>query len=130
MALVLQEEWSDCAPDDDRDGGTIVFDYDEPASVWWVGLADIDEEGGSVRALAADGEVLLEKDLPVLNDNGWQQVWIDRCGVASVEVTLAGSGAVTDLACQAGSRRTRLDDEGADRGRRVRQELRDRRSRR
>ncbi|MEM7247750.1 MAG: YCF48-related protein [Acidobacteriota bacterium] len=113
--LVLSEPGSDCAPDDNRDGGVMTLVYDEPQELHWVGLLDVDEDGAAVRAFAEDGSLILAVAVqaqPV--DNGWQRVTIARCGVKTVEVELGGSAALTDLTCQATGRRIRLTDRTAE----------------
>ncbi|MEM7243732.1 MAG: hypothetical protein AAF533_00230 [Acidobacteriota bacterium] len=108
--LILAELGSGCAPDDERDGGLMTFVYDEPQELDWVGLLDIDEPGTVVRAYSGCGSLLAEVAVQAQAvDNGWQQVTIGRCGVTTVEVELAGSGAVTDLACTSEGRRGRVE---------------------
>ncbi|MEM7246529.1 MAG: thrombospondin type 3 repeat-containing protein [Acidobacteriota bacterium] len=103
--LVLSEPGSSCVPDDARDGGVMTFEHDVAQEVHWVGLLDVDEEGTVVRAYDAAGELLLEVDVPVKPDNGWQRVDIARCGVKRLEIESQGSFAVTDLACESLRRR-------------------------
>ncbi|MEM7245312.1 MAG: hypothetical protein AAF533_08205 [Acidobacteriota bacterium] len=95
--LVLSED-GPCQPDDAEAGGVLVFELETLSRVGWIGLLDIDEAGGSVRALRGD-QVVAELPIPALGDGSWQAVALDACGVDRVEVELAGSGAVTDLAC-------------------------------
>ncbi|MEM7246802.1 MAG: hypothetical protein AAF533_15730 [Acidobacteriota bacterium] len=93
-----------------------------------MGLLDIDESGGRLRAFDADGELLLTTLLPHQEeDNGWQRFDVDLCGVAVLEIELAGSGAVTDLVREESLRRGRISDDDPRGGRRARVELRDRR---
>ncbi|MEM7249738.1 MAG: hypothetical protein AAF533_30820 [Acidobacteriota bacterium] len=105
MVLVLQETGSGCAPDDDRDGGVITIDYEVPTDVAWIGLLDVDEPGSIVRAWDASGELISEVDIPALDDNSWQRIGVGSLEVVSLEIVLAGSGAVTDIACSADARR-------------------------
>ncbi|MEM7247208.1 MAG: hypothetical protein AAF533_17840 [Acidobacteriota bacterium] len=97
--LILSEVASDCQPDDDVSGGIMTIEYDQPEELQWIGLLDIDEPGTFVRVYGAGGELLRTVMVPAQENNGWQQVDINRCGVELVEIHLGGSGAVTDLAC-------------------------------
>ncbi|MEM7244557.1 MAG: hypothetical protein AAF533_04400 [Acidobacteriota bacterium] len=100
MVLVVKELGSDCARDDEREGGVIDVRYDEPRHFFSVGILDADEEGGLVRVLDLSGDLLCETEIPALDDNSWQEVRCESTGVYQVEVQLAGSGAVTDIDCR------------------------------
>ncbi|MEM7249761.1 MAG: hypothetical protein AAF533_30935, partial [Acidobacteriota bacterium] len=97
--LVLQETDSPCRPDDDGEGGLMTLDFDPPRTVDWVGLLDIDEPGGRLRVLDAAGAVLLDLDLPIQEDNGWQRLDVGRDDVARLELELTGSGALSEVRC-------------------------------
>ncbi|MEM7246255.1 MAG: thrombospondin type 3 repeat-containing protein [Acidobacteriota bacterium] len=126
--LVLSEPWSDCSPDDNRDGGVMTFTMDTPIRLSWVGLLDIDEDGGELRAFDAAGALLLSTPLPSQEvDNGWQRLDVDLCGVAVLEIELVGSGAVTELACDEVTFRSRTPRGGDRLVERERLSLRDRR---
>ncbi|MEM7247468.1 MAG: hypothetical protein AAF533_19185 [Acidobacteriota bacterium] len=99
--LVLAEaDDGGCQPNDEDDGGTFTFVFDDPSHVLWVGLLDIEEEGGLVTCLDAAGEVMLEVAIPRASDNEWQPLVLDLPGIAVVTVRLEGSGAVTNLTCR------------------------------
>ncbi|MEM7245982.1 MAG: hypothetical protein AAF533_11610 [Acidobacteriota bacterium] len=109
--VLILSEGLHCVPDDDADGGLMRFEYDEPAEVGWIGLLDIEEDGGSIRLLDAQGGLITSVAIPAqLADNGWQRIDLNQCGVKVIEVELIGSGAVTDLACTLEARRSRVDD--------------------
>ncbi|MEM7246104.1 MAG: thrombospondin type 3 repeat-containing protein [Acidobacteriota bacterium] len=98
--LVLSEPSSSCTPDDNADGGVMTLVYDEPQELHWLGLLDIDEEGTFVRAFDPDGRLLVELEPEVQPEgNGWQRIVVMRCNVKTVEIELAGSGALTHLFC-------------------------------
>ncbi|MEM7245160.1 MAG: hypothetical protein AAF533_07435 [Acidobacteriota bacterium] len=99
QVLILREMDSDCVRDDDRNGGTLTFTWDVPVDFASVGVLDVDEEGGFVTTLDADGAVLCVEPLPASDDNGWQDVACPSAGVTTMEVTLVGSGAVTGITC-------------------------------
>ncbi|MEM7247755.1 MAG: hypothetical protein AAF533_20630 [Acidobacteriota bacterium] len=96
--VLILDEGSECSPDDDQDGGLMVFDFTEPSRVESIGLLDFDEEGSEVRVFEASG-AMTAYAVPVTLDNDWQSLVVDTDLVVRVEVELAGSGAVTDLTC-------------------------------
>ncbi|MEM7244634.1 MAG: hypothetical protein AAF533_04790 [Acidobacteriota bacterium] len=97
--LVLQEPESSCWPNDAEDGGLIRFDLDSPTRAWWIGVLDVEESGSLVRVLDDHG-VLAEVAITPTPGGGWTPVLIDVPGVTAIEVSLAGSGAITDLVCR------------------------------
>ncbi|MEM7248404.1 MAG: hypothetical protein AAF533_23925 [Acidobacteriota bacterium] len=103
-AAVLQED-SDCEPNDAQDGGVMTFTFDAPIKLDWLGVLDT-EEGGEVRTYDDGGGLLDTVTIAASENNGWQRIEVlNGCGVSVVEVTLNGSGAVTELACDSGGRR-------------------------
>ncbi|MEM7244558.1 MAG: hypothetical protein AAF533_04405 [Acidobacteriota bacterium] len=100
-AIIVQELGSDCLRDDEREGGVIELRWDDAHQLISVGILDADEEGGSVAAYDAAGDLLCETEIPALDDNSWQLVPCEAIGVRSLEVRFAGSGALTDVACRA-----------------------------
>ncbi|MEM7249742.1 MAG: hypothetical protein AAF533_30840 [Acidobacteriota bacterium] len=108
--LILSEE-EGCLPDDARDGGTFVFEYEQPSDVSWIGLLDVEEEGGEIRLFDVQGVLIDSVVIPgQAADNGWQRVDLNASCVTFLEVELVGSGAVTDLACASAMvRRGRLE---------------------
>ena len=97
--LIIQEPSSDhTCPDDNQDGGMIVFEFVEPAEiVYAMGFLDIDEPGSTVTVshMTEEGMVSTVLDLPDLGDNSKQILEINIGSVKEIKVTLAGSGAVT-----------------------------------
>ncbi|MEM7244773.1 MAG: hypothetical protein AAF533_05485 [Acidobacteriota bacterium] len=97
--ILVLEETSSCQPNDAQDGGIIVMTFDEPREIQRVGLLDVDEPGGRVRAFDERGNLLIELPAVLLPDNSWQELILDVCDVKRLEVALGGSGALTDVTC-------------------------------
>ena len=77
-------------------GGVLTFDFDSPQYVNRIGLVDIEETGGFVRLLDSSGGIIGDVVIPSLGDASFQELTIDVIDVSTMEVHLAGSGAVTD----------------------------------
>ncbi|MEM7246087.1 MAG: thrombospondin type 3 repeat-containing protein [Acidobacteriota bacterium] len=97
--VLILDEGGDCVPDDNVDGGTMIFTFDAPVLLDWVGLLDADEDGGEIRMYGSGGVLLNTVPIPAGDDNGWQAVQVVTCSVLRLEIELVGSAAVTDLAC-------------------------------
>ncbi|MCR9126138.1 MAG: hypothetical protein NXH82_08410 [Rhodobacteraceae bacterium] len=96
-ALIISEDNDATDPDDEAHGGTITFDFDDPAEIVSVNFLDIEERGGTVDLFDTDGALLSSFAVPVSGDNGQQELQMNVEGVSSMEITLVGSGAVDDL---------------------------------
>ncbi|MEM7246527.1 MAG: LamG-like jellyroll fold domain-containing protein [Acidobacteriota bacterium] len=107
--LVLAEDGS-CQPDDAEDGGLLTIDFDELRGVGFVGLLDIDEEGGEIRTYGDDGGLLVSVPIPAAGDGSWQSVDVGACNVQRIEIELVGSGALTQVGCSDCGRRARVED--------------------
>ena len=92
-------------PDDDRNGGTIKFVFDQPITLNSIDVFDIeaDENSGEVElyvfTLDADGDLLGAFTIPVTGgDNTWDRVTFDNAdNVGTVGIFLAGSGAIDNI---------------------------------
>jgi uncharacterized protein (DUF2141 family) len=93
--LIISED-NDSNDPDDAIGGTIWFKFDNPASVDSIKVIDA-EEGGTIRLLDENGQLIKTVNIPNGTDGGIQTVEIDAEGVAQIDLTLNGSGAVDDL---------------------------------
>ncbi|MEM7247487.1 MAG: LamG-like jellyroll fold domain-containing protein [Acidobacteriota bacterium] len=101
MVLILAEgDDGGCQPNDEDDGGIVTFAFDDPSHVVWVGVLDVEEDGGSITCHDDTGAVLLEVDIPRGADNEWQAIVLDLPGIAVIDVRLEGSGAITNVTCQ------------------------------
>ncbi len=109
-AIIISEDNDASDADDNAGGGTITFDFDVPSDVVSLNVLDVEEDGGSIDLFDADGELLDSVAIPGVGDNSLQTIDIAVDGVSSMQVNLAGSGAVDDL-CYATP-----DDMGADCG--------------
>ena len=96
--LIMQEPGSDC-PDDNVDGGMIIFDFDEPAEVVYsMGLLDIDYKT-TVTVFHMIGEKMEETvfKVPILGDNLKQTLEINIENVKQIKLTATRSTAVIFL---------------------------------
>ena len=107
--LIIQEN-GPCSlvcdtPDDDANGGTIVFEFDAPATINSIDVFDIEENEDSgvfefyAFALSGDGELIATFSIPVTGgDNTWDRVTFDDLSnVGTFGIVLAGSGAIDRL---------------------------------
>ena len=96
--LIISEDGDSSNPDDRAAGGTINLKFDDLVSVNSIGLLDIDEPGGSITLYDADSNPVETVAIENLRDNSFQELGFDLDGsIASLEINLAGSGAVTDI---------------------------------
>jgi hypothetical protein len=95
--LIISEDNDASDPDDEAHGGTITFEFDEVSDVTSLTVLDVEEEGGAVDLYDIEGELINSVAIPAAGDNSSQELAINTGGVATMEVTLSGSGAVDDL---------------------------------
>ena len=97
--LILSEDGDASDPDDDAQGGTITFEWDEPVRINHICVLDIDagESGSVVITYDADGNELGVYELHPLGDNSSQVVAIGDVNVSRMEVTLVKSGAISEI---------------------------------
>ncbi|MEM9012035.1 MAG: Ig-like domain-containing protein [Pseudomonadota bacterium] len=97
--LILSEDGDSSDPDDNAGGGTFVFDFEGEVTIDELGFLDI--EGGEapavIRLYDAAGNEIAQIDVPATGDNGQAVQAINVSGVARMEVTLNGSGAIDNL---------------------------------
>ncbi|WP_323769210.1 hypothetical protein [Antarctobacter sp.] len=96
-AIIISEDGDAGDPDDNAQGGTIMFEFDEVSDVTSLTLLDVEEEGGAIDLYDTDGELINSIAIPAGGNNSAQDIAINTSGVATMTVTLAGSGAVDDL---------------------------------
>lgn len=94
--LIISEDGDSNDPDDNAGGGTFVFDFDDPSEVINFNVLD-NEEGGWVKCYDEDGNLIKTVQMPTTSNNGQATVNINCDGVAKMEVTLCGSGAIDNL---------------------------------
>jgi hypothetical protein len=85
-------------PNDEAGGGVITFTFDYPTEVVRLKVVDIEETSpGSVVVLNAENQVVKSAAMLALGDNSVQTLNIDVQNVATLEIDLTGSGAITGL---------------------------------
>ncbi|MEM9450411.1 MAG: choice-of-anchor I family protein [Cyanobacteria bacterium P01_E01_bin.6] len=95
--LIISEDGDSSDADDALQGGTITVEFDELTNVDSITLLDIEETGGKVTLFDIDGILLETVDIQALEDNSVQTIALNTGSVSSMEIMLAGSGAVAEL---------------------------------
>ncbi|MEM8578889.1 MAG: Ig-like domain-containing protein, partial [Pseudomonadota bacterium] len=95
--LIISEDGKSNDPDDNGGGGTLRFVFDEPASVKSLTFLDI-EETAKVKFYDADNNLIKTVDIAATGNNGQREVEFDVDGASRMDVQLAGSGAIDNLA--------------------------------
>lgn len=97
--LIIQERNKDPSmPDDQKDGGTITFNFTRTAQyVYAIGLMDIEGHDTFITVVHQGGTSTIH--VIGLGDNSVQTVLISLKFVFRITINFATSGAVTDLAC-------------------------------
>jgi hypothetical protein len=99
--ILIVSEDNDSSDPDDAVGGTIHFDFDNPSDLHDIVLLDIEESGGTIVLTFEDGSTRT-LSIPAAGNNSAQTVALDAAGVTSMQINLAGSGAVDDLCWKPG----------------------------
>ena len=97
--LIVSADGDPSVPDDNDDGGTLIFQFDFPVYVDEVGFLDVDagETGGTVEAFDAGGSSIAVAPIDDPGNNSVQTVLLGAEGVRRLEVTLVDSGAVSGI---------------------------------
>ena len=95
--LIISENGDSSNPDDEAEGGALIFDYANPIRVDALKVLDIEHGGSDIEAFDANGNSLGVIDIPGVGDNSVQTVQIGIDGVSRLVVNLTTSGAVGDL---------------------------------
>lgn len=95
-ALILSEDGDSSDPDDDRCGGTFVFDFDAPVSVESLTFLDV-EKCAKVIAFDENGDRIGWVKIPGGANHSERIIDFDFDGVASLKVKFKGEGAIDDL---------------------------------
>ncbi len=86
-------------PDDDSSGGKLVMTFDEAVTVQSLKIIDLEENNDNlIMTYDPEGNLLTTYDLNGLGDNSVQTQIINEDNVGRMEVQLASSGAIDDLA--------------------------------
>jgi hypothetical protein len=111
------QEWQNCAPlgnvlivqeknrlmnipDDNRDGGSIIFNFDPPAEyVSKIGLLDVDYETSIIVSFLTDsgGSATRKFSVPIRGDNSHQVLSIETPNVKQLTLVMERSGAVSSI---------------------------------
>ena len=95
--LIISEDGDSNDPDDNAAGGIINLKFDYLVTVNSIGLLDIDEPGSSITFYDENSNPIETVKIPSLDDNSFQEIEFDVDNVASLDIDLAGSGAVTEI---------------------------------
>ena len=95
--LIISEDGDRCDPDDNAAGGIINVEFDSLVSVNSIGLLDIDEPGSSLTFYDENDHPIETVEIDSLGDNSFQEIIFDLDNVASFDINLTGSGAVTGI---------------------------------
>ncbi len=95
--LIISEDGDSLDPDDNAAGGIISFNFDDLVTVNNIGLLDIDESGSSIAFYDQDSNLIETVEIANLGENSFQEIDFNIENVASVDIDLAGSGAVTGI---------------------------------
>jgi len=96
--IIISEDGHSWDPDDNASGGTIRATFDQPATVSQIMMVDVEEAAGTIRLYDDAGNLLSQIDIPYVGDT--EAAWVDLgdvAGVATMEVSLKGSGAIGGL---------------------------------
>ncbi|QDU69822.1 hypothetical protein [Engelhardtia mirabilis] len=85
-------------PDDEREGGILVFDFAEPTEIDSMTVVDIDDAQMSEIRVTQDGLGVTTYPLVDVGDNGVQTIVMRLTNVTKVELDLGGSGALAEIA--------------------------------
>ena len=96
-ALIISEDGDRADPDDNAAGGIINVKFEDLVSVNSIGLLDIDEPGSSLTFYDENSNLIETVEIDSLGDNSFQEVTVDLDNVASFDINLTGSGAVTGI---------------------------------
>ena len=94
--LIISED-GDSADPEDNAVGTIKVEFEDLVSVNSIGLLDIEEPGSSITLYDENSNPIETVEINSSDDNSLQEIAIDLDNVASLDISLAGSGAVTGI---------------------------------
>ena len=94
--LIISED-GDSADPEDNAVGTIKVEFEDLVSVNSIGLLDIEEPGSSITLYDENSNPIETVEINSSDDNSLQEIAIEIDNVASLDISLAGSGAVTGI---------------------------------
>ncbi len=95
--LIISEDGDSTDPDDNAAGGIISLTFDDLVTVNSIGLLDIDEPGSSITLYDENSNPVETIEIENLGDNSFQEIDLNVDNIASLDINLAGSGAVTGI---------------------------------
>ncbi|WP_299348176.1 Hint domain-containing protein [uncultured Shimia sp.] len=95
--LILSEDGDSSDPDDNSDGGKMVFNFDDPVDVNQLTFLDIDEDYVKVKFYDANGDKIGEVKTYGGDDNSQIIQDYDMTGVSKMVVEMKSSGAIDNL---------------------------------
>jgi major membrane immunogen (membrane-anchored lipoprotein) len=99
QVLIFSQDGDPTDPNDNREGGTITFDWETPVRINQIGVLDVDtnEPGGTVVTYDANDNPIGTYNLIPLGDNSFQIVTIGDINVSRMDVNFASSAALTEI---------------------------------
>jgi len=97
--LIIQETNKDCA-DDSQQGGTITFDFKQPATVNLAKLLDVDESENTPDIVLTYSKIGSDEktiNVDATGDNGVWSKQLNENDVIKIEVKFWGSGSIAEL---------------------------------
>lgn len=95
--LIISEDGDSSDPDDNAGGGTIVFEFNSPASIDSISLVDIEESLGTIHTLNGLGETVDIHNFLAYGNNSVETISMDDHGVSEMRINLPGSGAISGI---------------------------------
>ena len=95
--LIISEDGDATDPDDNAAGGTISLELNDLATVNSIGLLDIDEPGSLITFYDDNSNLIETVEIENFGNNSFQEINFDVSDVASLDIDLTGSGAVTGI---------------------------------
>ncbi|MGL5836021.1 MAG: cysteine hydrolase family protein [Waterburya sp.] len=95
--LIISKDGDSADLDNNAAGGVINVEFEDLVSVNSIGLLDIDEPGSSLTFYDKNSSPIKTVEIDSLGDNSFQEITFDLDNVASFDINLTGSGAVTGI---------------------------------
>lgn len=100
--MILSEDGDATDPDDDAKGGIFSFDWEEPVIIHSIGVLDVNDlpggiDSGRISTFDAAGELIDADPILGFGENNFQEIAINDDMVRSLQIELAGSGAITEV---------------------------------
>jgi len=93
--LIISEDDNAEDPDDNAHGGMFIINFCRPTDINEIGLLD-NEDPTEFKARSADGTIAIDTRGDG-GDNSYEAVDLSFTGVTQLNITLGGSGAITDI---------------------------------